>query len=398
MTEIRYQSNGDYWQIVYRDSNGRKIVKSAGSKAKISEAAVKRRCLKLAAEFLARPGARDTGKSPRLSTWEARYFELRSARLSEGTIALHKDTFARLREHFGDIRLHQITAASAASWAAWLRTSALSRQQPKHGEAPATIGEATASRHLRDAHVIFRTAMRMHLIPFNPFSEVDRGCSVVSTWKYIGRADFAKVLAACPCPGYRALFALCRYAGLRLGEALRLTWDDLDMSGRYLTIVPPANARGDRVENTKKRLRHVPVDMDLHAVLLGTERTSERVCDISINNLHRNAVAIIKAAGLPEYRKPYHTLKKCLASEWLSQGIPVTDVAQWLGDSVAVLERHYTRWLQSSAHRVTGKRDELQELRSREASLLARIRELEEATKKNQENNTLPLADQPPPG
>jgi len=370
MNDIRYQSNGAYWQIVYRDINGRRVVKSAGAKAKVSESAANRKCVKLAALFANTPSASVAGKSPPLSAWQGRYFALRERELAEGTLALHRDTFTRLREHFGDPRLSKLTAAGCQGWVAWLRAEARSRRKPLKGEQPGPLARSTVSRHVRDAHVIFEYARRLGLVQVNPFADIGGVTSTATPWEHIDREHFRAVLQECPCDGYRRLMALCRYAGLRLGEALRLTWADVDMPGRFLRVVPP----GDMTETTKHRLRWVPIDSDLAEILSATPGGSEDfVVEVSHNNLHRKATAIVKRAGLPAYAKPYHTLRKCLISEWLSQGIPVTDVAQWMGHSVAVLEKHYARWLSSSAQRVTGQRNELDELRRENAKLRAMI-------------------------
>jgi len=378
MSRVRLGSNGDYWQAIWRDLNGKRMVRSLGSKQKLSETKARQRCRDIEAQHIAKPGAANVGRSPTLGAWRDEYFRLRDGELKDGTEALHRQTFRRLCDRFGEaIRLDRIGKLQAADFKAWLTTQP--NQRYKHGS-PNTLAGPSVSRHIRDCKVIFGTAVALDLIPFNPFEYVKAGTAAVpKAWAEVTHEDLDSLMSVSP-PEWATAWALARLGGLRRGECLRVTLTDLDWVKNQIHVLPEENDEGERVEGTKQRERWVPMSPKLARILhdrLATMPDGESLlCRIPTNNIHRNALRFVKLAGLPAYSKPFHTLKKCLASEWLAQGLPPTDVAQWLGDSVDVLMRHYARFLQQSAGRVTGKVDLVGDLRRQLAEQAAELERL----------------------
>ena len=55
-------------------------------------------------------------------------------------------------------------------------------------------------------------------------------------WHYVDEDEVAKLMAAAK-PGWRLLFGLARWAGLRLEEALELPWRKIDWEKRRLTVI-----------------------------------------------------------------------------------------------------------------------------------------------------------------
>lgn len=378
---VRLASNGSYWLAAWYDTTGQLKRKSLGPKSDLSRAEARRACARLEAEHIARPGSKNAGRAPTLEQWEADYFEVRKGELKDGTETLHRQTFARLRERFGaTCRLDRIDKAGAAGFRVWLLTQPDRRRK----DSEAKLSVQSVARHIRDCKVIFAKAAELDLIPVNPFSVVKPGSvAVVKTWQQVTLADLDKILAVCPDDRWRVAFALARHAGLRRGECLRLTRADIDLDRSMIHVIPEADEEGVRKEGTKQRERWVPISPSLASILapvlegLGPE---SMVCNIPTENIHRDANVILRRAGVGPYEKPFHTLKKCLASDWLAAGHAVSDVAQWLGDSVEVLMKHYARFLQSSADKVTGKRDEMAELRQRLAQLEAENQTLKGGT------------------
>jgi integrase len=380
MSGVRLAKNGVYWQAIWNDLQGNRKVKSLG---RISEAEARRQCRQLEALHIAKPGSANAGKAPTLGAWRDQYFTLRDGELKEGTEGLHRQTFRRLCDHFGEgIRLDKITKLAAAGFKTWLAS------QPDHrskATPPKMLSSQSVARHIRDCKVIFGTAQAIDLIPINPFEHVKAGSAGVGkTWQEITRAELARLVDVSP-PEWAAAWSLARLAGLRRGEILRLSVGDIDWVRNQLHILPEANHAGERIEGTKQRERWVPISPELATVLL---RRLEQLpagehllCRIPTQNIHRDAVRFVKLAGLPAYSKPFHTLKKCLASEWLAEGLNPTDVAQWLGDSVDVLMRHYARSLQRSAGQVTGRVDVLADLRRQLAEQSAELEKLRRQAK-----------------
>lgn len=143
-----------------------------------------------------------------------------------------------------------------------------------------------------------------------------------------------------------AYVRLMLYAGLRLGEALNLRWDDVNLDQKILTIAP----RKDW--NTKtKRGRIVPIPEDLHVyltqrkmvypdseyVVLGTKRYTKY-------RIKRLFMKVTQDAGLPtegENKVTAHTLRHTYASHLVMNGTPLYTVSALLGHSDAKTTQIY---------------------------------------------------------
>lgn len=373
---VTLASNGEYWQAVWRDSAGVRRRKSLGPKAALSEAAANRACRKLEAEQIVNPAKRNGGKAPTLEDWQAQYFRIRAGEIKDGTATLHKQTFDRLCRRFGaSCRLDAISKAAASEFRAWLC------EQPNERDKCKTLGPLAVARHVRDCKVIFGTAVKLDIIAENPFSHVRAGANVASEWVYVSELELQRILAACPSEDWRRAFSLARLVGMRRGEIMRLRWGDV--GDEWIKILPE-EFNGARVDGTKQRERVVPIPPKLREILAaGRGNLDEPVCRFPTENVHRDALTIIRRAGITPYAKPFHTLKKSLASDWLAAGIPASDVAQWLGDSVEVLMRHYAKYLQGNAKRIIGGVDIVSDLRA----TIARL-ESELAATKQPQNGT----------
>lgn len=350
---VQLHRNGAYWQARWYDSAGKRCTESLGAMSKVSKRAAVKLCEALAIEHAVTPAARDVGKAPTLKAWTDQYVELRDD-IKEGTLELHQTTIRYLLARFGDVkRLDTISDAAADDFRVWLGKQPV---RPGGGESKSkrTLGRQTVAGHVRNAKVIFERARLRRLIATNPFDNVSGSApAVAKTWAEIGPADLERILDKSPGAGWRCLFALARLAGLRRGEALRLTWADIDWQARTLAVRPEGGEEG-----TKQRARVVPVNPRLYAVLREAyDEALERavlVCGLGDETaVDKQARQIIAAAGLPPYSKPFHTLRKCLETEWLAE-YPTMSVCGWLGHSPTVAARHYHRPRAEDIARVTG--------------------------------------------
>ena len=60
-------------------------------------------------------------------------------------------------------------------------------------------------------------------------------------WKYINIDELEKLLDACPNWGWKMLNALCHFAGLSRGEALKLQWSDIDWQKHRIIVIAEKN-------------------------------------------------------------------------------------------------------------------------------------------------------------
>jgi len=345
---IRLSSNGNYWLATWKNSTGGRQSKSLGPKAKISKAAARRMMMDLAREVVTSSTLRDGVKVPTLGAWKTKYFTLRTD-LKENTVYLHRRAVTLLEDFVGaDTRLDRITRGTAADFRAHLDNLKDETGKGRRLEPITVVGI------VRQVKTFLQHAVDQDLLDFNPFDRQKTGNPEVSQeWAEISVADLDKILDACPNSSWRSLFALARLAGLRRGEALRLRWGDIDHSTGLLSIMPEG-----RQEGTKQRARMVPMQPALATLMLaawadqehdGTDGPAHRP---GMNNIDRDARVIITRALGATYAKPFHTLRKCLESEWMSAH-PIMDVCQWLGHAPAIAQKHYVRASKASIENIT---------------------------------------------
>nr|WP_245349247.1 site-specific integrase [Brachybacterium fresconis] len=146
---------------------------------------------------------------------------------------------------------------------------------------------------------------------------------------------------------YRALVAVCAFAGLRLGEAAGLQIGDVDFLRRTLRV--DRQVQGDNVESTRLESpkagseRTIAIPKELADILarhiseIGTIRDESYFFFRGGDLLNRNSAGHIwreirKAAKLPA-TYTLHTLRHFYASALISSGCDVVTVQRALGHS-----------------------------------------------------------------
>lgn len=348
--------NGDYWQARWVDDRGKRRGKSLGRRDQISERKARKLCRAIADEHARRPGARNAAGAMPLSAWLDEFKRL-TPEYTDSTRTLYDHTASLLLKHFGEARrLDGIHRHDAGSFRAWLTTYTYTRG--KKGQAR-TLTETTIRKHIRHCKVIFNLAVRYDHIAENPFDrEVAAVPRVDKSWRYVSIDDLRRILDACPDRSWRCLFALCRLAGLRLGEAQRIAWADIDHDGRMVTVTHDGKA------TTKRRRRTVPMVPTLAAELLAAFDAAEDGADGPVQvgraAIYKQADAIVKRAELQPWPKMFHTLRKNCESDWLKR-YPVMDVCDWLGHDPAVASKHYHQTGEDVIADVTGRLNQEQQ-------------------------------------
>lgn len=356
--EVWLVNNGDYWKAAWTDPlTGKPRSRSLGRQDEISKRQGKVLCRDIANELK----MKTSGEAVCLSEWLKLYAELRSD-VKETTRKTYRECARYLLAHFAaDPPIDRITRADASTWLAAMSGGTLTQRLNEAERADALASGtkrarymwrvpklATVRRHVRAARTMFLEAARQDRIPFNPFDRlVGTPPRVTKTWAEITPADLARILDACPHNGWRALFALARLNGLRLGEALALRWTDVDWAGNRIRV----NERLD-TETTKQAWRVTPLEpgkcpTGMTAMLRGWFEAAPagtvRVCEgVGVNNLRRDALGVIRRASLPPYAKPFHTLRKNRVSE-VAIHYPQGVVEDWFGHDAQVSREHYQR-------------------------------------------------------
>lgn len=318
-----------YWVAQWTDANGRQRRKSLGRKDKLTKRAARKEIAKLLLEHDANPGLAEAGRAPTLGDWCSKYLTLQTD-YAEATTRLYEQTIEYLKQKLGaDRRIDRISRADAAGFRAWLADG--------KGLKPNTV-----AKHIANAKAIFgarRGALKLNLISSSPFDRESSARTPTHRPTFdVDAQVLAKLLEFCPTPAWRALLSLCRLAGTRLGEALRLRWQDIDWDRRQIRII------GHR-QTTKTKTRITPMVPQLHDILLAVfDRAPDgepRVCHgINPSSTKTILSTIRRHAGLPQWQDPFHTLRRCCATEWLNEYGPALESA-WLGHTYGVARDHY---------------------------------------------------------
>ena len=153
---------------------------------------------------------------------------------------------------------------------------------------------------------------------------------------------------------------LMRGCGLRISEALAVHREDFLEDGAILRVSGQSAAREDRKIPLKRRkageYRDVPVPAYLWEIV--KDLPNGPVCPdprtggyIRYLTVYKRFISARAMLGIPEGFTP-HSLRHAFASALLANGVPITEVAAWLGHrNIAVTYQTYAHLIPSAASR-----------------------------------------------
>lgn len=171
--------------------------------------------------------------------------------LADSTQELTNLAFRHLVQCVGDLCIDRLTFQQAESYKGWLLKTGRSKN--------------TANVYLRALKPVFNWAVRLKLIVENPvkvkcFKVTQRPIKVYEDW------EFQRMLRYSPHRFWRLRLILGRYCGLRRGEVLNLTLNNV--RGDYLYVEPKRNTKdGWEWEPKDKEIRKVPLPYGVRAVV-----------------------------------------------------------------------------------------------------------------------------------
>ncbi len=238
-----------------------------------------------------------------------------------------------LAGYFGAKPLHEVTTSD-------LRDFLLSRMVGKKPRRPAKPG--TVNRWLSLVSVVFREAVARGYARANPAKGIKREREALKPVPFLGTADVAKLLAACPEDVYGpALVAVD--CGLRRGEILGLRWADVDATaGKRGALVVRRSKSQPRIVPVTARVRdfldRLRASRTGPVKLAGTEPVFPAFQGKRAERLTHALIAAAERAGFPGLT--LHGLRHVYGSSLVRSGVPVSTVAVLLGDSLAVAMRY----------------------------------------------------------
>lgn len=323
------------WILDMRLPGGRRKRPSLGRLATTTQDQAIVKAAEIIRRHIVAPDTSDPTRAPTLEAWVAYYIETRGGQWAQNTAKLNGLVLNSFVASAGpEVRLTHLTAGLIWPWIG---------EQRERG-----LADATVKKNLRIVRAALEAAE--HEMPWfrSPARavkirapKVDRGDA-----RRLSQDELDALYAAAAEEkgggSIVALIALCRLAGTRCNEALRLTWDDIDFAKGRVEITP----KGGR-ESTKQRRRLVPLRPALAEILLSwRDRGAPSPCyglREDDRELYRRLDRIRVRAGVEPYGKPLHELRSMCEMDWLRDGHQPEFVAAWLGHSVNVMRGHYLR-------------------------------------------------------
>lgn len=273
-------------------------------------------------------------------------------KLSGDTLKEHDITLRYLIEHFGPGQMiDTIGPLDADAWLDALEDDKLVKaRSEKCRRHYARLSEQTVRGHVRNAKAMFNWARAFEIVTVNPFDDFEGTPLDSEPNHHVSLDDFEKVVAAASSDRWRAMFGLCRLAGLRTGAALTLPWagQATDSHGKRHWIGVDWDRRRICVVGKHKRTRRyreVPVCQRLLDILLAAFENAKdgqvTVTGFSGNNVVRDGNRIVRVAGLEPWPKLYQAMRSSCENDWKSAGYAEPTYCAWAGHSPTVSRKHY---------------------------------------------------------
>ena len=235
------------------------------------------------------------------------------------------------------------------------------------------LAPATVSIIHRTLRAMLSAAVDDGVLLANPAARLGRALRIVPSKaarqeeiKAMTRAQVSAFLAEAErhAPRWYPLLLLLARTGLRIGEALAVQWDDVDLAGRTVRV---ARALGDNGVDLDTPKSGHGRDVDLSAQLVATLRAldtatkaralrtgqpqpvwvfpSEASTPLDPHNVRRAFRRMLKRAALPPHFTP-HCLRHTFASILIADGAPIAYVQRQLGHaSIQLTVDTYGKWL-----------------------------------------------------
>lgn len=214
-----------------------------------------------------------------------------------------------------------------------IKLAALTAWDIEEASAKWETGANTTRNTLGTLSGILQAAVRARLITENPARLARKPAKPTVKFDLFTRAELRLILDAGLARQDRSTFAVLVGTGCRIGEAIALKPDDFNPTTGRLAIRRTWTPHGIGTPKSRRSLRTIRVDAELHPLLLA-----------GVPNCHYGSAiwrwkAMLKELGIRA--RGVHQIRHSWASHAIALGIPVADVASYLGDTVATIVATY---------------------------------------------------------
>jgi len=297
--------------------NGRRIERSAPTQA----------------ELVRRLGtAQPPGPDITFAVWAEQHLATLAGRAA--TLVNYRLAVSHVAPHLGKLRLADITT---------YRIETMATALVAEGLHPNTV-----RRIVSEVGAVLAAAVREKIIPANPARGARKPKSLPTPIDPFAPAELAAIITAASSRRGTRIVAVMAATGCRIGEACGLDAPDWNPAAGTLSISktytlrhgigPPKSARGVRT------IRLPGEAVPAVAASAGNRRSGPLFVTASGKRIPQQVVSmawrrLLRRIGL-RYRNP-HQLRHSVATALISAGVPVGDVAAFLGDRVETVVKTY---------------------------------------------------------
>ena len=204
----------------------------------------------------------------------------------------------------------------------------------------AHLNVETVQRQLRDLKTCINKAVELGVIPHNPLAGMKAPKSdSQGRVRYLDTGELSRLLTALDTrPDYlHTIVILALNTGMRRGELFNLTWSDIDLDRRQITVA----GTGSKSGNT----RHIPLNNTAFAALTDWRSSGiglvfpSPVTGKRLNNIGTAWKGIVTEAALTDFR--FHDLRHHFASMLVLKGVPLNTVRELLGHASMEMTLRY---------------------------------------------------------
>ena len=204
--------------------------------------------------------------------------------------------------------------------------------------------ERTRQKVYELLYMVFDKAVKNEIIEKNIIANIDKPKHTKVNSQPLTREQEQKFVNACKQVEYGDYFLLCLYQGLRKGECLAITNEDIDLTNKKLSINKSINDN-NKVDTTKNKQsnRVIPIFDDAIQILEKYKNTKGRIFNICPKT---QRIALDKINALLEFHVKTKDLRSTFITRCQESDIPEYAIQSWVGHRIGskVTSSVYTKY------------------------------------------------------
>ena len=204
--------------------------------------------------------------------------------------------------------------------------------------------ERTRQKVYELLYMVFDKAVKNEIIEKNIIANIDKPKHTKVNSQPLTREQEQKFVNACKQVEYGDYFLLCLYQGLRKGECLAITDEDIDLTNKKLSINKSINDN-NKVDTTKNKQsnRVIPIFDDAIQILEKYKNTKGRIFNICPKT---QRIALDKINALLDFHVKTKDLRSTFITRCQESDIPEYAIQSWVGHRIGskVTSSVYTKY------------------------------------------------------